>query len=106
MSRGQIRDMDIVSDTGAIRCVVIAAKNVEAFAPSNRNLGNERNEIVRNALGIFADQAALMGADRIEVTKNPDGPALVARKHVAQHVLYDQFGPSIRVDRLEGCSSV
>src|ERR1700751_2029546 len=101
MSGRQVHDVDIIPDAGAIGRIVIISKNIHALAPSNGNLGNERKQIVRNAVGIFADQAALMSADRIEVTKNPDRPAWVARKNVAQHVFYDEFCPTIGIYRPE-----
>src|SRR5580692_4549410 len=101
MPLGEIHDVDIISHARSIRRVVIAAPNVQALAQPNRDLGHKRQEVVRYSLRIFADQAAFVRPDGIEVAKYPDAPGGVAGKLVAQHFLDNKLGPSIRIDRIE-----
>ena len=53
--------MDVVTLGGAVRGVVVAAEDHELLAAAHGNLGNERNEVIRDALRVFADPARGMG---------------------------------------------
>ena len=45
VSLGQINDIDIVADTGLIRCVVVVSENLQLLTDTHRCLGNKRNQI-------------------------------------------------------------
>ena len=75
----QIHHVNIIPDAGPIGRVIIAAPDVQPVAPPDRDLGNKGDEIIGDAFRILADQAALMGADGIEIAQDRDPPGRVAR---------------------------
>src|ERR1700733_12781733 len=75
---GQIHDMNVITYARSIGRVLSPSENDQAIAPSNRNLGNEWQEIVWHSLRILTDQAAFMRADRIEITKDAEAPGGIA----------------------------
>lgn len=56
-----------------------------------------RGQVCRDALRILADQAGLVGADRVEVAQDDDGPGVVGNVHVAQDLLLEELGRAVRV---------
>lgn len=70
MPRRKVCDVDIVPDARAVRRGVIAAEHRQLFKPARRHLRDIGHQIVRYALGVLAYQAALVRADRVEITQN------------------------------------
>ena len=64
----QVNDMDIVTDTGAVFGIVITAENGKLRQSADRYTGNIGHEIIRNTIGILADQTAFMCPNGIEIT--------------------------------------
>ena len=64
----QIHNMDVIPHTGAVRGGVIIAKDGQLFQFTDRYFSDIRHQIVRDALRILADHAALMSADGVEVS--------------------------------------
>ena len=63
---------------------------------------NEGKEVVRYSPWVFADQAGLVGAGRIEISKQRDAPSTVRRAQVGKNVLNLLFGSAIGVGRTRG----
>lgn len=97
MPERQIDNVNVVAHAGAIRRRVIVAPDLQLLAPADGDLGDEGHQVVRDALRVFADQAAFVRADRVEVAQDADPPGGVGAVEVAQHVFDDQLGPAVGV---------
>jgi hypothetical protein len=62
-------------------------------------LGNVRHQVIVDALQVFADKTALMGAYGIKVAQARDAPAGLRVREVGEDVFYEEFGAAIRVGR-------
>ena len=78
MASCKINNVDVVTDTSSIRCVIVISEDVDALKLSNCNLSNIWKQVVRNTLWILTDQAALMSTDWIEVAKQDYIPLWVS----------------------------
>ena len=72
MAESKVNNMNIIAHAGSVRCVVIIAENIEIFALSDCHLSDIRHKVVRNTVGVFADNAAFMRSDRIEISQKAD----------------------------------
>src|SRR3546814_1173996 len=91
---GKIDDMDIVAHPGAVGGVVIVAEYRQFGQASRRDAADEGHQIVRNSARVFADQSAVMRADRVEIAQHRDPPGGVGGGDVGQHLLDHQLGRS------------
>ncbi len=98
MALGQIADMDVVAHAGAVRGVVVIAKDLQFGASAHGHLGHIGHQIVGDAARVFADQAALMRAHGVEVAQAGGLPAGFGRAQVAQYGLAHQLGGAVGVD--------
>jgi hypothetical protein len=57
MAGGEVADVDEVADAGAVGGGIVVAEDVQAGEAAHGDLRHIGNEVVRNPLGIFADQA-------------------------------------------------
>ena len=57
MALGEIDDVDVVPQAGAVRGVVVSAEDHELFTPAHSHLGDERDQVIRDALRVLADPA-------------------------------------------------
>ena len=53
----KVLNMDIVAGTGAVSGWIVVSEYFQRSASADGNLGNERHQIVRNAVRIVAEQA-------------------------------------------------
>ena len=56
MRLGKIHNVDIVAETCSVRCRIVIPENAEALTFSDCGLGDERNEVVRNASRKLSDE--------------------------------------------------
>ena len=73
------------------------AENTELCQLSNRHLCDVRHQIVRNTVGIFTDQAALMRTDRVKVTKEYNVPFGICLLNIREDLLKHGFCPAVRI---------
>ena len=97
MALGKIHDMDVVAHTRAIGRVVIVAEYVEVGQQTGGHTGDERHQVVRNPVGILADQPGFVGADRVEVAQAGNAPLRIRAGDVGEHLLDVQFGAAVGV---------
>ena len=97
MSVGKINNVNVITHTRTVGSIVIVSENREALKLTAGNLGNIRKKIVRNSLRIFADQAALMRTDRIEITQYGYAPLRIGNADICENTLDNQFRFSVRV---------
>ncbi|CWR93580.1 Uncharacterised protein [Neisseria meningitidis] len=73
----QIHHMNIVAHTGAVGGRIIAAEYRQLRQPARSHLADIGQKVVGNAVGLFADQAAFMRADRVEITQQNHAPTRI-----------------------------
>ena len=93
----QIADVDIVAYTGAVRRIIVIAKNLNFRQFSGGNLGDIGHQIVWNITRIFANHRAFIGAYRVEVTQHTTCPARVGFAHGFDHFFANEFRETVRV---------
>ena len=94
---GQIDNVDVVAHAGSVGRVIVVTEHLNLLELAECNLGDVGGQVCRNALRILADQAGLVGADRVEVAQDDDGPGVVGDVHVAQDLLLEELGRAVRV---------
>ena len=93
--------MDIIAHPGAIRRRIIIAKHRQTRQSADRHLADEGQQIVGNAVRVFANQPRLVGTHRVEVAQQHHGPTRICLGDIAQHLLDHQLGATIGVGRRE-----
>ena len=83
MASCKVYYMDVVTNTGSVRCIVVISEYVDALKLSNCNLSNIWKQVVRNTLWILTDQTALMSTDWIEVAKQDYIPLWVSSVNIS-----------------------
>jgi hypothetical protein len=86
VTRRQIHDVNVISDTRPVGRVVVITPHIQPISTSDCDLRNKGDKVVGDACGIFADQATLMGASRIEIAENSYPPLRIARKLITKHI--------------------
>lgn len=66
---GEVEDVDVVADRGAVFGGVVVAEDEEFLALADRDLGEEWEEVVGYALWVFTHDAAGMAAGWVEVSE-------------------------------------
>ncbi len=95
MTPGQIHNVDVVTHTGAVRGGVVVAKDVHLFQLAHSHLGDVGHQVVGDAVGVLADQAALVGTDGVEVAQQRHVQAGVRLADVLQNALGKGLGGAI-----------
>ena len=98
----EIHDVNIIAHAGAVRRIVVVAKDAQAFQPADGRLRNVGHEVVRHAARILADEAARVRTDGVKVAQQHDRPARVGHNIVAQDLLADVLRPTIRIRAAAG----
>ena len=80
MAFGQVADVDVVAHAGAVGRVVVVAEDLQLRAPAHGHLRHVGHQVVGRAARVFADQAALVRAHRVEVAQAGDLPARRRRR--------------------------
>ena len=93
----KVNDMNVVSDAGSVRSVVIVTKNTQLFQLADCNLCDVRHQIVRNTIGIFTDQTALVSTDRVEITQQNNVPFRICFLDICQNLFQHGFCPTVGV---------
>ncbi len=89
--------MDVVAFAGAVSRVVVVAVDRQALQLADRDLCDVRHQVVGDAGRVLADQAALVRADRVEVTQQRDAPGRVRGRDVGQHALDHGLRRAVRI---------
>lgn len=98
---GQIHHVDIVAHAGAIAGGVVVAVDAQFFQLAHCHLGNERHQVVGDAVRVLTDLAAFVGAGGIEVAQDGDAPVRLGTVQVAQHVFDVQLARAVGVGGAE-----
>lgn len=93
MTLGEVEDVDVVANGGAVVGFVVVAEDEELLTLAGGDLGKEREQVVWNARGVFTHDAAGVAAGRVEVAQQTSIPLL----HPRRVALFLCFG-ALRVD--------
>ena len=96
----KVNNMNVISHSGSIRCIIIITKYSKLFQLTNCNLCDIWHQVVRNTIRILTDKATLMSTNRIEVTKKYYIPFWICFLDICKNLFQHGFGPAIRIGAL------
>ena len=99
---GQVHHMNIIPDAGAVGGIVVVAIDVELFQLAHRHLGDIGHQVVGDAVGVLADQAALMGADGIEIPQQGHIQRGVCCAVIGENALLEELGGAVGIGGAAG----
>ena len=100
MAVRQIHHMDVIAHAGTVGGGIIVAEDAQLVAHARRCLADEGHQVVGDAGGVLADQAALMRADGVEVAQQHHCPLGIGKGYIAHNALAHPFGPAIGIGAL------
>ena len=100
MTLCKINHVDIVTDTGSVRSIIVVAIYVKLLQLADSNLCDVRHQVIRNAVRVLAHRSGLMRTDRIEVAKQNHIPLRICKLNVCQNLLQHGLRPAVRVRAL------
>ena len=102
MAAGQVDHVDVVAHAGAVMRGVVVAEDVQLLQLADGDLGDVGHEVVGDVVGVLADEAALVGADGVEVAQQRDVQARVGLAVVHQDALDEELGGAVGVGGAAG----
>ena len=102
MALGQVHHMDIVADAGTVMGIVVVTVDTQEFTAAHSHLGDIGHQIIGNTPGIFADVAAFVGTDGVEVAQQHNAPLLIRKSHTGEDLLGHVLGPAIGIGAAAG----
>ena len=97
MAFREIDDVNIVADTSSVWGRIIITENSQLWTLAAGDLHNNRHEVVRDAVRVFADEAARVIADWIEVAKKNNGVDFVSDDGGLEDFFDHEFRPAVRI---------
>ena len=102
MTFGQVDHVNEIPHARAVMGGIIVAEHAQMIADADHRLGEIRQQVVRNAVGTFADEPAFMRADRVEITEQDDGHNGIRLRHAEQDLFDHVFGPAVGIGAVPG----
>ena len=110
---GEVEDVDVIADGGAVFGGVVVAEDEQLLALADGDLCEEREQVVGDALGVFAHDARRVTPGRVEVPQQgavPDGAVFslflelgpLCLDVIGDDVLDGGFGAAVRVCGADG----
>ena len=96
----QIHHMDIVTDSSAVRRIVIISKHTDLFELAYSHLSNIRRQIIRDTLRILSDLPALVSAYRIKVTQQDHRPLRICLLDICKNLFKHTLCLAVRIRTL------
>ena len=97
VAQGQVYHMDVVPDAGAVGGGVVIAVDMELFQLAHGHLSDVGHQVVGDAVGVLADEAAFMGTDGVEVPQQGHVQRGVRFAVVREDALNEQLGGAVGV---------
>ena len=94
---GEVADVDVVAHAGAVGGGIVVAEDAEFGSFADGDLSDVGHEVVRDAVGVFADETGGVGADGVEVAEEDDAPLVVGVLDVGQDLFEHALGPAVGV---------
>ena len=102
MAQRQIHHVNIVAHSGTVGRGVIVAPYVQCFTPAGSHLGYKGQQVVGDALWVFANKPTGVCTHGVEIAQITNAPCGVALVHIAKHVFYHQLGLPVGVGGRQG----
>ncbi len=93
----QVDHVDVVAHARAVGRGVVVAEHAHAGKPSHGHLGHVGQQVVGDALGIFANQPACVCADGVKVAQQHHVPLVVSHVQVGQDAFEHALGLAIGI---------
>ena len=97
MTFNQVHNMDEITHARAVRRIVVRPKYGEGGSLADSHLGDEWHQIVRHTGRAFANKAAVVSANGVEVAQHNCREVGLRTAKVLKDVLDDQLGLPIRI---------
>ena len=97
MGLGQIRNMDIIPDAGAVRRIIVCSENGDVVPLPQRNLEDQRNQMGFRIMR-FSDLSVWMGSAGIEIPQR-NVAEIVSLAGPVEHFLHGKFRFSVGIRR-------
>ena len=94
---GEVADVDVVADAGAVGGVVVVAEDAQLGAFADGHLGDVGHQVVGDAVGVLPYPAAGVRADGVEVSQEDDVPFGVGLLDVHEDLFEHALGPAVGV---------
>ncbi|MNR23690.1 hypothetical protein D3C85_1407250 [compost metagenome] len=98
----KVDHVDVVTHAGPVHGGIVVTVHREFGHPANGDLRQARQQVVGPAPGVFADHPAFVGANRVEVTQQPDAPAWIGMAQIGEQLFDHELGAAIGVGRFAG----
>lgn len=103
MSLGDVDDVDIVADAGAVGGVVVVAKDAEFFADTHSGLCEEGDEVLWYSVGEFSYLGRGMSAHGIEIAEDDALYGGACANYVGDYLFGNLLGIAVgRGSRFDG----
>jgi hypothetical protein len=97
MTDCKVNNVNIVTHTCAIFCVIVVAKHVQVIKFTNCNLADIWHQVVWNTIWVFSQKPTFMCTDWIEISKQCCIETWVCLLIINQNMLIKQFCSAIWV---------
>ena len=101
VTASEVDNVDVIAETGAVGCFVIVAKNMKLREFAGGDFHDVRHEVVRDAVGVLAEETGDVVADGIEVAKGDDIKFRVGYAKVFQDFFDHVFSLAVGVGKLD-----
>ena len=100
--RDRVADVDVIPDAGAVGGVVVIPVDFEAGQFPQGHLGNIREQVVGDAVGVLPQQPGGVGAYGVEIPHQGNPPAAVRSCQIGENLLDVHLGHPVGVGRTQG----
>ena len=101
MTLDEIHDVDVITHTGAVDRWPVVAEHHDLFTLAGSDFHHHGHQVVGLTLRRLGNFARLVRADRVEVAKRGDLPAIIGRCHVADDHFDHLLGHAIGIRRAD-----
>ena len=105
MPLSQIDDMNIIANTGAIRCCVVVTEHDKLISFTNRYLAYKRQQVVGRIRGIFTNFTTFVCTTRVEIAQYHNIEFRSGLNQILQNFLYHYFCSTVRVSSINNLAA-
>ena len=97
MAHREVDHVDVVAHAGAVVRLVVVAVDGQVLELAGRHLRDVGQEVVGDAVGVLAEQAAFVRADGVEVAQQRDAPRGIGLPQIGEDLLDIELGGAVGV---------
>ena len=95
VSFGEVDDIDVVANTGAVGGVVVVTEDAEFLADADGSLREEGDEVLGNAVGHLTNNGGGMGTNGVEIAQENGLDGRAAGYGVLNYFLVNLLGVAV-----------